>query len=270
MSSDGAVPILLGPSSMSQCPCGLSNSAGMDYMFLCLCSLSLLHCPCMSLLPSSVSSTLTPSAEAQDDLQRILSTDEDCSSSGESYIGKSNGIASSSSDEDHPVVFAPLGVGDPFAGLPREVGCHFAASACEPAEAIGGRSPIDDSRMDPLVQAALKSRWQRRKHTSILRARVHEPRNANAEPNHQCAEVRGAEDCSGILPKPQPPVNWSTLRGRQCLHDVHMSHLIDYLVDRPARARSPIHPLGLKVGGRVHKLLSRGSPTERMSSDREC
>ena len=69
-----------------------------------------------------MSSTLIPSAETKDDLQRIVGTEEDCSSSSdESYIGQSGVIASSSSDEDHTVLFAPLGVGDPFAALPREV-----------------------------------------------------------------------------------------------------------------------------------------------------
>ena len=44
-----------------------------------------------------------------DDVQRVLDIGEGCSSSDESYVGQSNVIASSSSDEDHhPVVSALL------------------------------------------------------------------------------------------------------------------------------------------------------------------
>ena len=101
LNSVGAMPSSLSPGSgsLSQYPCSLSNSAAMVSVSLCPCSLSLSICPCTSLIPSSVSSPLTPSAETQGDMLRILGADKDCSSSDESYIGQSNFIASSSSDE---------------------------------------------------------------------------------------------------------------------------------------------------------------------------
>ena len=105
------------------------------------------------MIPSSVSSTLTPNVE--DDLQRILGADEDCSSSDQSYIGQSNVIASSSADEDHPVVLTPLEVVDLLAWL---------------AGATSGHRDIDDSRMDPLFQKAWNSRRQMRKHSNIFQS----------------------------------------------------------------------------------------------------
>ena len=92
--------------------------------------------------------------------QRIPDIDGDCSSndeseildssSDESFIGQSGVVVSSSLDEDHTVVFAPLEVGDPSAGLSREVDCHRPVLAAGGSpEVIGGRSPIiDDARMD--------------------------------------------------------------------------------------------------------------------------
>ena len=105
-----------------------------------------------------------------DDPQRVLDIGED-SSSDESYIGQSNVLASSSSDDDHdPVVFAPLEVGDPFAGLARATSGH------------------SDALMDPLVQKAIKSRRQRRKRSNILRTRMQESR-ISEEPKYHCAET---------------------------------------------------------------------------------
>ena len=61
---------------------------------------------------------------ANDDTQRFLDIGEE-SSSDESYIGQSNVLASSSSEEDHdPAVLAPLEVGDPFAGQQPARGPH--------------------------------------------------------------------------------------------------------------------------------------------------
>ena len=78
-----------------------------------------------------------------DDQQRVLDIGED-SSSDESYIGQSNVLASSSSEEDHdPVVFAPLEVGDPFAGFARATSGHSDSDK---------NASVDDARMDPLVQ----------------------------------------------------------------------------------------------------------------------
>ena len=102
--------------------------------------------------------------------QRVLGSDED-SSSDESYIGQSNILASSSSEEDHdPVVFAPLEVGDPSAGLARATSGH--SDIDENLLINGACMSVDDARMDPLAQKALKSRNQRRKRSNILRARI--------------------------------------------------------------------------------------------------
>ena len=97
-------------------------------------------------------------------MQRILGINEDCSSSDKSVIGQSGVLAYSSSDEDHPVVLAPLDVADLLAGLTRAISGH--------------RPGVDDSCMDPLVQKVSKSRRQRRKNSNIVRARVHEPQNS--------------------------------------------------------------------------------------------
>ena len=66
----------------------------------------------------------SPTACGNDRTQRVLGFNEDCSSSDESYIGQSGVIASSRSDEDHPVVLAPLEVGDLLAGLARAISGH--------------------------------------------------------------------------------------------------------------------------------------------------
>ena len=96
------------------------------------------------------------SHHANDDTQRVLDIGED-SSSDESYIGQSNVLASSSSEEDHdPVVFAPLEVGDPSAGLARATSGH--SDFDESTFVDGARMFADDSLMDPLVQKAIKSR----------------------------------------------------------------------------------------------------------------
>jgi hypothetical protein len=65
----------------------------------------------------------------------------------------------------------------------------------------GARMSVDDARMDPLVQKALKSRKQRRKRSNILHARVHDLRNS-IEPKHHCAGGQEAED---VVPVPQVP-----------------------------------------------------------------
>ena len=82
-----------------------------------------------------------------DDTQRVLDIGED-SSSDESYIGQTNVLASFSSEEDHdPVVFAPLEVGDPFAGLARATSGHSDSDK---------NMFVDDARMDSLVQKAFE------------------------------------------------------------------------------------------------------------------
>ena len=85
LNSVGAVPSSLNPVSLLHYLCSLSNAAAMGSMSQCPCSLLLFICPCTCLIPSSVSSSLI--AKTQNDLQRILGADEDCSSSDESYIG---------------------------------------------------------------------------------------------------------------------------------------------------------------------------------------
>ena len=116
-----------------------------------------------------------------DDAQRVLDIGED-SSSDESFIGQSGVLASSSSDENHSVVLAPLEVGDPLAGLTRAIGGHS-------NESESFLPFVDDARMDPLVQKAIGSRRQRRKRSNILTTRMQESR-ISEEPKHHCAETR--------------------------------------------------------------------------------
>ena len=117
------------------------------------------------------------------------------------------------------MVFAPLEVGDPFAGLARATSGHSDFDKSVFVYEFGRNEGVqilpvslrpgfvDDGRMDPMVQKALKSRRQRRKRSNILRARVHEPQNSIEKPNHHCAEVQESRGVCTILSTAGQAVN---------------------------------------------------------------
>ena len=106
----------------------------------------------------------SPTACGNDRTQRVLDIGEGSSNGDDSYIGESNVLASSSSEEDHnPVVFAPPEVADPLAELARAISGH------RDVDKLCRNNLVGDARMDPLVQKALKGRRQKSKRSNIIR-----------------------------------------------------------------------------------------------------